>query len=321
MLSTQKFLLQVLSENKQQTDLLQEIFETNSFYLKDFHAFAHFRELKAIELYELDWVHELDWLNQFWEQKHKDSGIDSRDFKFVYLGTKDSMTLLHSDVFGSYSWSINVFGQKHWLLFPPSVSHYFFDEETGEQVKDILNVSIDEKTRFPCIDRAWKARIELIQNPGEMIFVPSGWFHQVRNLQDTLSVNQNWGNPINISWMLKCLLRELKRVQAALSDCYESLQENLMEWDEISQTALAASFGMNLFDFCEYACFSSRKILDSWDSLIFHRMISFGVFELESTLEILRLQSCLKKPFWIEKMEKAKHLLTQARSLVSTKKL
>lgn len=44
------------------------------------------------------------------------------------------------------------------------------------------------------------------QGPGEIVFVPSGWWHQVENVTDALSINHNWVNAANIhySW---CLLQ------------------------------------------------------------------------------------------------------------------
>ena len=36
--------------------------------------------------------------------------------------------------------------------------------------------------------------IDVVQEEGEIMFVPSGWHHQVHNLDDCISVNHNWLN-------------------------------------------------------------------------------------------------------------------------------
>ncbi len=36
--------------------------------------------------------------------------------------------------------------------------------------------------------------------------MPSGWLHEVINLEDTLSVNHNWINHANIAWTVELVL-------------------------------------------------------------------------------------------------------------------
>lgn len=43
---------------------------------------------------------------------------------------------------------------------------------------------------FPRLAEA--APVMLEQSAGEVVFVPSGWHHEVENLDDALSVNCNW---------------------------------------------------------------------------------------------------------------------------------
>lgn len=53
-------------------------------------------------------------------------------------------------------------------------------------------------TFFPGLARARRHAIEVVQEAGETIFVPSNWFHTVENLHDTLSINHNWLNGSNV---------------------------------------------------------------------------------------------------------------------------
>jgi ribosomal protein L16 Arg81 hydroxylase len=55
-----------------------------------------------------------------------------------------------------------------------------------------------EHERFPNCEKALESLNLIDQLPGEVIFVPSGWWHQVVNLDDALSVNHNWINGANI---------------------------------------------------------------------------------------------------------------------------
>ena len=42
----------------------------------------------------------------------------------------------------------------------------------------------------------------IIQRDGQTVFVPSGWYHQVKNMMETVSINHNWINRQSIrnSW-------------------------------------------------------------------------------------------------------------------------
>ena len=56
-------------------------------------------------------------------------------------------------------------------------------------------------------------KIVMIQDEGEIIFVPSGWYHQVCNLEDTISINHNWFNGCNIETVYHNLISELRSEQ------------------------------------------------------------------------------------------------------------
>lgn len=96
------------------------------------------------------------------------------DYRFTYVGPKGTFTPLHRDVYGSYSWSSNVIGRKRWWLVPPGHTDIFRIRKGSEDmVFDIRDLGED----------VWKEKVKVVvQEAGETIFVPSGWYHQVENL-------------------------------------------------------------------------------------------------------------------------------------------
>jgi hypothetical protein len=58
-----------------------------------------------------------------------------------------------------------------------------------------------------------------VQEAGEAIFVPSGWYHTVENLEDTLSINHNWLNAHNVHWAWALARRECAEAAAGIEDC------------------------------------------------------------------------------------------------------
>jgi hypothetical protein len=128
-----------------------------------------------------------DWLNDF-------ERSTASDHRFVYLGAKDTYTPLHKDTLNSFSWSASISGRKRWWMLPPEVGP-LLEDAAGTKVFDIRSV---EHERFPNCEKALESLNLIDQLPGEVIFVPSGWWHQVVNLDDALSVNHNWINGANI---------------------------------------------------------------------------------------------------------------------------
>jgi hypothetical protein len=151
-------------------------------------------------------------------------------------------------VFGSFSWSANIFGRKHWLILPPG-------EET--KLKDKLgNLPFSITTEI--LQQNNVKHFNLIQESGETLFVPSKWFHQVHNLDDSVSVNHNWFNACNIEIIVDNLFNHFKDVEKEISDCKE--MEN---FDDHCQLMLKSSFGMNFQDLVDILKHISDKRIKS----------------------------------------------------------
>uniref|UniRef100_A0A8C4R1H9 2-oxoglutarate and iron-dependent oxygenase JMJD4 n=1 Tax=Eptatretus burgeri TaxID=7764 RepID=A0A8C4R1H9_EPTBU len=132
-------------------------------YLKDWHLC---RAFPKADIYSTPIHFSSDWLNEFADSRQTD------DYRFVYIGPKGSWTPFHADVLRSHSWSANMCGRKQWLFYPPGQEDLLRDP-LGNLPYDVM---IDP------LPNAAPAPLEIIQEAGEVIFVPSGWYHQVHNL-------------------------------------------------------------------------------------------------------------------------------------------
>ncbi|KAG7614006.1 JmjC domain [Arabidopsis suecica] len=221
--------------------------EESVLYLKDWHFVKEYPDYTA---YQTPPLFSDDWLNVYLDnyQMHEDRDsfqkydqISCSDYRFVYMGGKGSWTPLHADVFRSYSWSANVCGKKRWIFLPPPQSHLVYDRYMKNCVYDIFE-EVNE-TKFPGFKKTtW---LECIQEPGEIIFVPSGWHHQVYNLEDTISINHNWLNAYNLSWVWDLLWKDYKDTEESIED----IRDICDDFEAICQRNLAANTGMNLNDF------------------------------------------------------------------------
>lgn len=132
---------------------------------------------------------------------------------------------------------------------------------------------------------------ELVQNESEAIFVPSGWYHQVYNITDTISINHNWINACNLVDVYESIATKLEHVKKEISDCKE-----MDTFHEECQLILNATFGMDFKEFFRFLAHISFKRLTfieenlEEDHKISDILINKNhvIFDLESLLYTLR---------------------------------
>ncbi|XP_051734484.1 2-oxoglutarate and iron-dependent oxygenase JMJD4 [Ctenopharyngodon idella] len=206
-------------------------------YLKDWHMQRNFPEHNT---YKNPIYFSSDWLNEYWDTTEVD------DYRFVYMGPKGSWTPFHADVFRSYSWSANICGRKKWLLYPPGQEEFLRDCH-GNLAYDVTALVLQDKGLYAQFEEACQP-LEIIQEAGEIIFVPSGWHHQVYNLEDTISINHNWLNGCNLDTTWQFLQDELSSVQREI----EEWRDTMDTWHQHCQVIMKSCTGI---DYGEFASF------------------------------------------------------------------
>ncbi len=96
-----------------------------------------------------------------------------------------------------------------------------------------------------------------MQEEGEVIFVPSGWMHEVYNLELSLSINHNWLNDSNIRNIWNFLSDVCSNIRKALSDCDLGSKN---EWHERCQLILQCDAKLNYYTFVDILIFASRRV-------------------------------------------------------------
>lgn len=239
-----------LSSVEHGNHMTNELKENPLLYLKDWHFV---KEYPAYTAYTTPLYFRDDWLNLYLDHYHMHEDPDTlqsrddiscSDYRFVYMGAKGTWTPFHADVFRSYSWSANVCGKKKWYFLSPEQRHLAFDRNMKSSIYDIFE-EVSEKI-FPNFKKtSW---LECSQDENEIIFVPSGWYHQVHNLEDTISINHNWFNAYNLSWVWDLLYRDYKEA----AEYIEDIKDICDDFEGLCQRNLAANTGMNFYDFFSF---------------------------------------------------------------------
>ena len=115
----------------------------------------------------------------------------------AWLGTANTKTHLHTD--DADNLLCQVAGHKLVKLFPPSVTPYVYQDlvdtrKTGNKSVNAFSPVdcedvAEQKRVFPLFKKARDEEIQTVIGPGETLFVPRGWWHYVRALEPSFSVN------------------------------------------------------------------------------------------------------------------------------------
>ena len=263
----------------------EQSLDPTSLYLKDWHLRRKYPEYQA---YDIPSCIEEDWLNWWFDNKEIlltkfressynntfDCSIDSKqkdDFRFVYVGSSNTFTPLHHDVLFSYSWSVNIIGKKRWYLFPPEETSKLFDKENENlfTTKQILETINQQSVNFQQSDSLSLKYLYLEQDPGDILIVPSGWYHIVQNMEGSvfnkdeydssknsrcsgpiISINHNWFNSSNILRVWKFLKDEVEEIRTMFEHHKESFHtlDGCYYWENHCEVVMKANTRINCYE-------------------------------------------------------------------------
>lgn len=165
------------------------------------------------------------------------------------MGPKRSGTSIHTDPLGTSAWNASLQGHKLWLLLPPDTPRYIakgkeviMKNEDDEAIMYMKEIFPRMKERYgDLINEMW-----FIQKPGDLVFVPGGWWHVVVNLDETIAITQNYCNSVNFervwchvrSERKKMAVHFLKRLEKNNPDIYSlaielNKRDNYIMYDEM----------------------------------------------------------------------------------------
>jgi hypothetical protein len=112
-----------------------------------------------------------------------------------WIGPAGTVTPLHCD----YDDNIfaQIWGTKRIFLSPPHHDEFLYPREANAILfGSPFDPEAPDFDQFPLARQA--TMIEVIVNPGDMLYVPAGWYHQVRALTFSLSSNR-WARAVPFS--------------------------------------------------------------------------------------------------------------------------
>ena len=134
------------------------------------------------------------------------------DHRWIIAGPARSGSGWHKDPNGTSAWNAVLNGRKAWMMLPPHVTPpgvYVSDDEA--EVTAPLSIAewlleFAQETRRLYGPEASRPEdrllLEGVCEEGEVLYVPSGWWHLVINLEESVALTQNFVSPAELGIVL-----------------------------------------------------------------------------------------------------------------------
>jgi len=137
-----------------------------------------------------------NWLTDHYVVKRVGDVLNRGAAIELYIGGKGaSFPVLHFDGAGTHAFLMQIYGRKEYIVYPPDQEPFLYPSPTKRnhsQVSDIENPNLQ---KFPEFGKAVPTKFFL--EPGELLFVPSHWWHTARILSPSITVSINVLNQSN----------------------------------------------------------------------------------------------------------------------------
>lgn len=142
----------------------------------------------------------------FEEDLFKLLGDKRPDYRWLIIGPRKSGSTFHKDPNATSAWNATIIGSKKWILLPPHVTPPgVFPSQDGSEVvtpASLIEWFIHFYDQLP----RSAGVIECVTRPGDVIFVPSGWWHTAINLEPVnVAITQNYVSEATVDAVLDLL--------------------------------------------------------------------------------------------------------------------
>lgn len=127
------------------------------------------------------------------------------EIEFYLGGNGRGFPVLHWDGLHTHAFLMQIYGRKQFFVFGPDQTPFLYPQENSRNVSLVKDIENPDLERFPLFANARSTTFVL--EPGEMLFIPSGWWHTTRMLSPSISLSINTADRSNWRELAADLIR------------------------------------------------------------------------------------------------------------------
>ncbi|XHG09515.1 hypothetical protein AWENTII_012571 [Aspergillus wentii] len=172
-------------------------------------------------------------------------GDDRPDRQWLIIGPERSGSTFHKDPNATSAWNAVIRGSKYWIMFPsssklpPPPGVYVSDDQS--EVTSPLSIA-EWLLGFHAEARRTQGCIEGVCNEGEILHVPSGWWHLVVNLEPAIALTQNFIPRAHLTAALDFLSNKADQVSGFRKDVQNPYERFVNQMRELHPELLEEAF-------------------------------------------------------------------------------
>jgi len=143
-----------------------------------------------------NWLPERYLVKRVREQLNRGAAIE------LYIGGAGaSFPVLHYDGAATHAFLMQIYGRKQYIVYSPDQTRFLYPKAEKPNLSMLKDLDKPDLEKFPLFAQAVSSTFFL--EPGELLFVPSLWWHTAKILTPSITVSintvngSNWGNLVN----------------------------------------------------------------------------------------------------------------------------
>eukprot|EP00729_Bicosta_minor_P006423 gene6423-28622_t len=127
------------------------------------------------------------------------------DYRWLIAGPARSGSSFHVDPNGTSAWNALLVGRKKWIMYPPDALPPGVSMDGAGGLSTPTSLVQWFRDHYNDAKQSACPPLEGVCHPGEIMFVPSGWWHCVFNIDETIAITHNVVTEKNLLHVLKLL--------------------------------------------------------------------------------------------------------------------